>query len=145
MNIILYGVLLLRIVTLRDYETQEMYKNIFMQIICGLFTFSALANIPVRLQRFHYSYTERKRKVAIAGKPAAIVEDESIYILLMWNCIFQLINQGMRCLYYDWRSASKYPGVIWVNVFFALSILMAVVAAIMQAIAEERFKQLNKI
>jgi len=144
-NIILYGVLLLKIVTLRDYETQEIYKNIFMQIICGLFTFSALANLPVRLQRFHYSYTERRSVVSIAGKTEAVVEEEWIYILLTWNCIFQLINQGTRCLYYDWKSASKYPGVIWVNVFFALSILMAVAASILQAIAEERLKQLNKI
>jgi len=158
-NIILYGLLLLGIVILKDRETQEVYKNIFMQIICGLFTFTALANLPVRLQRFHYLYIEGRRKGSVVRRPTAVLGIESIYIFdhlhwctrqwiiqgLLWNCIFQLINQGMRCVYYDWRSASEYPGVVLVNVFFPLSFLMAFMAALLQAIAEDRFKQLNKI
>jgi len=159
MNIILYGLLLLMIVKLKDHETQEVYKNIFMQIICGLFTFTALANLPVRLQRFHHLYVEGMRKGSIVRRPTAVFADEPIYIFdnlhwstrhwiiqgLLWNCIFQLINQAMRCVYYDWRSASELPGAVWVNVFFALSFLMALMASILQAVAEENFKRVHKI
>jgi len=37
------------------------------------------------------------------------------------------------------------PGVIWVNVFFALSFLMAIMASILQAVAEEKCKRINKM
>jgi len=158
-NIILYGLLLLSIVKLKDHNTQEFWKNIFMNIICGLFTFTALANLPVRLQRFHFLWVEGRMKGSIKRRPTAVLEDESIYIFdhlhwctrqwivqgLLWNCIFQLINQGMRCVYYDWESAAEYPGVILVNVFFPLSFLTALMASILQAIAEDRFKQQHKI
>jgi len=158
-NIIFYGLLLLSIVKLKDHTTQEFYKNIFMQVICGLFTFTALANLPVRLKRFHFLWIEGRMKGLIVRRPTAVLEDESIYVFdhlhwctrqwiiqgLLWNCIFQLINQGMRCVYYDWESASEYPGVILVNVFFPLSFLMALMASILQAIAEDRFKQQHKI
>jgi len=154
LNILFYGLLLVNIWRLEDQETQEVYKNIFIQIITGLFTFTALANLPVRIKRYRDLYTVGGRD-SFTRKPTCRYRDESALIFdhlkwrtryiiiqgLLWNCIFQLINQGTRCIYYSAVSAADLPGVIWVNVFFALSILMALVAALTQAIAENRFRQ----
>jgi len=153
-NILLYGLLLVNIWRLQDQETQEVYKNIFIQIITGLFTFTALANLPVRIKRYRDLYNVGGRD-SFMRKPTCQYRDESALIFdhlewrtryiiiqgLLWNCIFQLINQGTRCIYYSAVSAADFPGVIWVNVFFALSILMALVAALTQAMAENRFRQ----
>lgn len=157
LSIGIYGLLLVGIVTLEDNETLELYKNIFIQIINGLFTFTALANLPVRIQRFRMLYIVggRKNSNSHMRKPSHAYADESALIFdhldwstrhliiqgLLWNCIFQLINQVTRIAYYSAESASEVPGVIWVNVFFPLSILMALIAALVQAIAENRFRQ----
>jgi len=154
LNILLYGLLLVNIWRLEDQETQEVYKNIFIQIITGLFTFTALANLPVRIKRYRDLYSVGGRN-SWMRRPSCRYRDESALIFdhlswrtrciiiqgLLWNCIFQLINQGTRCIYYSAVSAADLPGVLWVNVFFALSILMALVAALTQAIAENRFRQ----
>lgn len=156
LNIGIYGMLLVGIVTLKDNETLALYKNIFIQIINGLFTFTALANLPVRIQRFRMLFiVGGRRKNSFMRRPSHAYIDESALIFdhldwstrhliiegLLWNCIFQLINQVTRCVYYSAESASKVPGVIWVNVFFPLSIIMALIAALVQAIAENRFRQ----
>jgi len=154
-NILVYGILLVEIVVLKDDATQEVYKNIFIQIITGLFTFTALANLPVRIKRFRHLFIVGGERGSIMRKPTCTYVDESEFIFdhlewrtrhiviqgLLWNCIFQLINQVTRCVYYSAISAAEVPGVIWVNVFFALSILMALVAALTQAVAENRFRQ----
>lgn len=154
LNIFLYGLILVGIWQLGDEETDAEYMNIFIQIITGLFTFTALANLPVRINRHRDLYKIGGRD-SFMRKPACRYRDESALIFdhlewrtryiiiqgLLWNCIFQLINQGTRCVYYSAVSAAELPGVIWVNVFFALSILSALVAALTQAIAENRFRQ----
>jgi len=153
-NILLYGLLLVGIWRFEDEETQKVWMNIFIQIITGLFTFTALANLPVRIKRYKDLYYIGGRD-SFMRKPAGRYRDEAALIFdhlkwrtrciiiqgLLWNCIFQLVNQGTRCVYYSAVSAEEFPGVVWVNVFFALSILSALVAALTQAIAENRFRQ----
>jgi len=60
---------------------------------------------------------------------------------LLWNSLFQIINQVFRCIYYSYELADTYPGSMWVNVFFPLAILASVVAAMTQALAENRFRE----
>jgi len=60
---------------------------------------------------------------------------------LLWNSLFQIINQVFRCIYYSYELADTYPGSMWVNVFFPLAILASVVAALTQALAENRFRE----
>jgi len=59
---------------------------------------------------------------------------------LIWNSIFQIINQVFRCIYYSAELSETYPGNVWVNVFFPLAILSSLVAALTQAMAENRFR-----
>jgi len=64
---------------------------------------------------------------------------------LLWNSLFQIINQVFRCIYYSYELADTYPGSMWVNVFFPLAILASVVAAMTQALAENRFREINDL
>jgi len=59
---------------------------------------------------------------------------------LLWNSIFQIINQVFRCIYYSFELSDTYPGNLWVNVFFPLAILASVIAALTQAMAENNFR-----
>jgi hypothetical protein len=52
-----------------------------------------------------------------------------ITILLLWNSLFQFMNQGARFALADYSSQSKMPGMIWTNVFSASSLLSGAVAA----------------
>lgn len=60
---------------------------------------------------------------------------------LLWNSLFQIINQVFRCIYYSYELANTTPGEIWVSVFFPLAILASILAALTQAIAENRFRE----
>jgi len=64
---------------------------------------------------------------------------------LLWNSLFQIINQVFRCIYYSHELAEKTPGKIYVNLFFRLAILSAVIAAMTQAIAENRFREKHSL
>lgn len=63
-----------------------------------------------------------------------------ILLALLWNSLFQIINQVCRCVYYSYELAESLPGIIWVNAFFPLAILAGVIAATTQAIAENRYR-----
>jgi len=64
---------------------------------------------------------------------------------LLWNSLFQIINQVFRCIYYSHELADKIPGKIYVNLFFPLAILAGVIAAMTQAIAENRFREKHSL
>jgi len=144
--------------------------NILIQIVNGLFTFAAVYNLPVRCRRLWKLYKEKtrsgvQRRLTIEllnsgnngfttqSAEAWVRESELIFdrlewstkhvILqsLLWNSLFQIINQVFRCIYYSYQRANTYPGNIFVNVFFPLAILASVIAALTQAIAEKHFRE----
>merc|ERR1719419_830788 len=64
---------------------------------------------------------------------------------LLWNSLFQIINQVFRCVYYSYELADTYPGNIFVNVFFPLAIAASLIAALTQALAENRFREKHSL
>jgi len=64
---------------------------------------------------------------------------------LLWNSLFQIINQVFRCIYNSYELSEKLPGKIYVNLFFPLAILSGVIAAMTQAIAENRFREKHSL
>lgn len=64
---------------------------------------------------------------------------------LLWNSLFQIINQVFRCIYYSHELAEKLPGKIYVNLFFPLAIIAGIIAAMTQAIAENRFREKHSL
>lgn len=170
LSILFYGILLVEVLTLNDPETSDMIMNIAIHIINGLFTFAAVLNLPVRCIRLFKLYARRsevklRRKVTISGfasresklstmstekwdEESALIFDRlswctqhTILQALLWNSLFQIINQVFRCIYYSYELADTYPGNIFVNAFFPLAILASLVAAMIQAVAENRFRE----
>lgn len=64
---------------------------------------------------------------------------------LLWNSIFQISNQVCRCIYYSYELSQTLPGLIYVNLFFPLAILSGIIAAMTQAVAENRFRDKNSM
>lgn len=169
-----YGVLLVEVQTFNDTETSEMIMNLVIHFVNGLFTFAAVLNLPVRLRRLFKIYKKRadirrSRKLSVhlfpSGSPTfenqttEAWEEESRLIFdrlawttqhiilqaLLWNSLFQIINQVFRCVYYSYELADKHPGNIFVNIFFPLAILASVVASMIQAVAENRFREKHSL
>jgi len=170
----IYSLLLVEILTLYDSRMSEMIMNILIQVINGLFTFAAILNLPVRVSRLRSFYGESDNEVEERKQTALFCksgdpffakqstedwEKERKYIFdrldwstrhlilqsLLWNSLFQIINQVFRCIYYSHQLAEKLPGKIYVNLFFPLAILAGIIAAMTQAIAENRFREENSL
>jgi len=170
LSILFYGILLVEVLKLNDPETSEMIMNIVIHIINCLFTFAAILNLPVRCIRLFKLYARRneirvRRTVTISqfaskdtnltamstekwDEESALIFDRlswctqhTILQALLWNSLFQIINQVFRCIYYSYELADTYPGNIFVNAFFPLAILASLVAAMIQAVAENRFRE----
>jgi len=174
LSILVYGILLVEVLTLNDPETSEMIMNIVIHIVNGLFTFAAVFNLPVRCRRLFKLYIRKseiksRRRVTLTlfatreskirtmstemwDQESALIFDRlswctqhTILQALLWNSIFQIINQVFRCVYYSYELADTYPGNIFVNAFFPLAILTSVVASMIQAVAENRFREKHSL
>jgi len=135
-----------------------------------LFTFAAVLNLPVRVLRLYRLYKIRNvpfvrqitdlltfTNMARTSTLDVTAENQLIFdhlswnikcvILwaLLWNSLFQIINQVFRCVYYSYDMTARLPGKIWVNTFFPLAIFASVVAALIQAVAENRFREENSL
>jgi len=170
----IYGVLLVKVVTWHDTETSHMIMNLVIQIVNVLFTLAAVLNLPVRCRRLYKLWKKRavvRRTLRVSLSlfrsidPLFVTqstdawEEESKLIFdrlelstqhiilqaLLWNSLFQIINQVFRCIYYSYELAHSHPGIIFVNTFFPLAILASIVAAFIQALAENRFRDKHSL
>jgi len=170
LSITAYGILLVGLLTLNDGETTKMVLNIVNHVINGLFTFAALLNLPVRIVRLKCLFMKRNkrvvRKITVLNdffelERTTTDQDQAAYQLifdhlswrtqhmilqaLLWNSLFQIINQVFRCVYYSYEMTATLPGKIWVNTFFPLALLASILAASIQAVAENRFLRENSL
>jgi len=170
LSITAYGILLVGLLTLNDGETTKMVLNIVNHVINGLFTFAAVLNLPVRIVRLKRLFMNRNnsvvRKITIISnffelERTTTEQDQAasqlifdhlawgtqhmILQALLWNSLFQIINQVFRCVYYSYEMTAKLPGKIWVNTFFPLALLASILAALIQAVAENRFLRENSL
>lgn len=170
LSIVAYGILLVGLLTLNDGETTKMVLNLVNHVINGLFTFAAILNLPVRIVRLKCLFMERNngvvRKITALNSlfelertttdqdqvTSQLIFDHlswgtrhMILQALLWNSLFQIINQIFRCVYYSYEMSAKLPGKIWVNTFFPLALLASILAALIQAVAENRFLRENSL
>ena len=50
-----------------------------------------------------------------------------ILIILLLNCLTQYANQATRIIFYNYDLQNEFPGNMWVNIFFGLSMICAVI------------------
>merc|ERR1719320_988505 len=61
-------------------------------------------------------------------------QEHIILQALLWNSLFQIINQVFRCMFNTYELAHTLPGVVLVNFFWPLSFLAILVAGLMQTL-----------
>lgn len=122
-----------------DCEPRNWWYNWSIQVLNVLFTYMSAVSMPWRSANFLHitgcSCPARKRTPGhdLYGRP---VDDDvwffvplqrrlGITMILLLNCIFQFANQGTRIYFYSFELQNDYPGVLWTNIFFSLSFLMA--------------------
>ena len=50
-----------------------------------------------------------------------------ILLFLLFNCLTQYANQVTRIIYYNYDLQNEFPGNMWTNIFFALSMICAAI------------------
>lgn len=126
-----------------DCQPRNDWYNASIQILNILFTYTSAVSMPWRitnlLHLIGFSCPRRSNDAGcnLYGIPNAPdiwyhlpkSRRTGITILLVFNAIFQFINQGTRIYYPNFEAQDSFPGNLWTNVFFGLSFLCAGVAA----------------
>lgn len=120
-----------------DCSPRNEIYNISVQILNVFFTYMGLVSLPWRLANFlhvtGWQHTQRKNEPGydLYGLPTMDIwfhlskrQRTVILTALIFNCLFQFTNQGMRIVYYNYELQATWPGVLWVNLFFASSFLV---------------------
>uniref|UniRef100_A0A7S4DZS5 Uncharacterized protein n=1 Tax=Lotharella globosa TaxID=91324 RepID=A0A7S4DZS5_9EUKA len=122
-----------------DCEPRNTTLNISIQILNFLFTYMNLVASPWRVVNFlhiaGWSCPKRSNDIScnlygIKNAPdlwfyIPLNRRMGIVILLLLNAITQFINQAARLVFYTYESSNSWPGVLWVNIFFATSFACA--------------------
>ena len=128
-------------------EPRNTIYNVSVQIWNGLFTYMATVSMPWRCANFLHStgwhLPRRKNEPGydLYGLPTRdiwfhVPRRKRIHVLffLIWNCLFQYVNQGMRIVYWSYELQSEFPGNLMVNVFFGSSFIAAGIGGILMII-----------
>ena len=65
----------------------------------------------------------------------------TITVTLLLNVLTQYVNQATRIVFWSYQLQGHFPGNVWTNVFFGLSMLCAAVGAAHLLVAEERVRR----
>jgi len=148
----IFFMLLVRMIVLDTEELQQTWLNNTIQLLCALFTYTALINFPPRMRRLVRLYGDRcenigNREIRGISTSTNIFDYLSwqrqhfIVQNLVWNCLFQFVNQVTRIVYWSVELATTFPGTVWVNLFFALSMICAFIAALCEALGARTLRK----
>ena len=146
----LFFFLLIGAIALRSDEKEQEWLNISIQGLNILFTYAAIANEPIRLRALiRQSRMKGTVGVDYEGNASDKIFDyvhwkdrTAIIIILNLNCIFQFVNQAIRCVYYNAERANDgLKEILLVNFFFFLSFFCAGWAPVYQWRAEQQVRK----
>jgi len=128
-------------IDLGDKDSNHTAMNISVHVLCGLFTYACIYNFP---QRYHglrllcdkEAETNRDMRHRFHWIPHR--DRYYIMLLLVLNCVFQFINQFFRCYYWEYTTSNRFPGTLFVNLFFVLSFAAAAWAGAWQLMEERK-------
>mmetsp|Transcript_17903 Transcript_17903/g.33944 ORF Transcript_17903/g.33944 Transcript_17903/m.33944 type:complete len:304 (-) Transcript_17903:271-1182(-) len=141
-----------------DCEPRNTTVNISIQILNLLFTYMNLVAFPWRVVNFVHiaGWSCPKRSNAISCNIYGIKNAPDLWfyiplnrrmgivVLLLLNAITQFINQAFRFVYYSYEKSNRWPGVFWVNIFFASSFACAGAAAAWMAVEAHILRKNNE-
>lgn len=135
-----------------DCSPRNEIYNLTVQILVWLFTYTATVSMPWRcanaIQIFGCGIRDNWKGLDLYGRPTNEVwfhidlcNRGGIIVCLVLNCLLQYANQATRIIFYNYELQDTYPGVYWVNIFFALSFVMGGVGALWSTICCERLRK----
>jgi hypothetical protein len=117
-----------------------------VQFLNGFFTYMATVSMPWRcsnmLHTLGWACPRRERSPGhdLYGQVTddvwfSVPLRQRAWILqyLLWNCLTQYANQVTRIIYYNYELQNEYPGNLWTNLFFGLSMLCAATGGTLMA------------
>jgi hypothetical protein len=129
-----------------DCQPRNDIYNVSVQFLNGFFTYMATVSMPWRcsnmLHTLGWACPRRERSPGhdLYGQVTddvwfSVPLRQRAWILqyLLWNCLTQYANQVTRIIYYNYELQNEYPGNLWTNLFFGLSMLCAATGGTLMA------------
>ena len=128
----------------RDCGIRNTVYNVSIHILTGLFTYMSTIVMPWRwthtLHSLGWSCPYRSNAIGYdlyglsTNDPWFHVPSHKrllILFFLLFNCFFQYINQICRGIYYSYNDSSTWPGNLMTGLFFGLSMIWALIGALL--------------
>jgi len=133
------------------------WYNFSIQFLNVLFTYLATVSLPWRLSNtahlFNGSgkhYRSSDAGLDLYGRPTEKIwyhisqsRRRIIVFFLILNSLTQYANQATRIIYYSFELQNVFPGTLWTNLFFMLSMMCAAVAGVLQIHAEMGLRKVH--
>ena len=133
------------------------WYNFSIQFLNVLFTYLATISLPWRLSNaahlIHVSGRYDRSSDAgldLYGRPTEKIwfhisqsRRRLIVVFLILNSLTQYANQASRIIFYSFELQNVFPGVLWTNLFFALSMMCAAVGGFLQLHAEMLLRRVH--
>ena len=133
-------------------EDSEEWLNWSIQILCALFSYPVIVEIPWRFTNVVNLF---------AGSPDVGVDFNGaktdkiwfhlpvanrrvLTVCLVLNAVFQWVNQWSRIAYPSYSSSNSMPGAVLTNVFFAASFVFGIGGGIAQGVMEGKLRKENE-
>lgn len=123
-----------------DCNPRNDIYNVAIQFLNVFFTYMACVSMPWRCTNFLHTvgWACPPRENAPGHDLYGQVTDDVwfhvplrqrtvILVFLLLNCLFQFANQVTRIIYYNYELQNEFPGNMWTNVFFGMSMICAAV------------------
>jgi uncharacterized Tic20 family protein len=143
-----------------DCNPRNWWYNFSIQFLNVLFTYLATISLPWRLSNAVHLFNGsgmgwRNNRSSDAGLDLYGQPTDKIWFhisqtrrrliifFLILNSLTQYANQASRIIFYSFELQDVYPGTLWVNLFFALSMMCAAVGGFLQLHAEMKLRNLH--
>lgn len=136
------------------------WYNFSIQFLNVLFTYLATISLPWRLSNAAHLYNSsssmrkynRSNEVGLDlyGQPTEKIwyhipqwKRRSIVFFLILNSLTQYANQATRFIFYSFELQNVFPGHLWTNIFFVMSMVCAALGGFMQLHAELKLRKVH--
>jgi hypothetical protein len=137
-------------------EPRNVIYDIAVQFLNVLFTYMATFALPWRVTNFIHvfgwgrPYRDNHDGKDLYGRDSRdvwfhipLMHRRTISVILLLNCVFQYINQLTRIIFWSYAKQNRFPGNLWTNIFFVLSMLCAGIGAAHLIVIEGRVRRLK--
>ena len=134
-----------------DCEPRNYWYNWSIQFLNVLFSYLATITLPWRISNAVHLFGRKrpsKPGLDLYGQPTEEiwfhlrqVKKKVIVIFLLLNSATQWANQATRIVFYSYELQDTFPGSLWTNLFFVISMMCAAVGGFCQLHEEIKLRK----